>query len=212
MGGVLVDSDGRSSLEGLWAVGEVAASGVHGANRLASNSLLEGLVFGPRAARSVSEVLSPLPALRSAERRRAAEVARGVREAARLPDAIILEIRTLMWNHVGVIRDERGLRTADESLERIGRAMHPEVLGTRRNLLLCARMITRAALVRKESLGSHWRSDARASSAWSGRHSVVTLTPGPTPGIVAELDGDPSRRSYPGSMSPSVESSGVSAL
>ena len=197
MGGVLVDSEGRSSVEGLWAIGEVAASGVHGANRLASNSLLEALVFGPRAARSVGEAFSPLPALGAAERGGAVEVARGVEGAAVLPEAVTLEIRTLLWNHVGVIRDEKGLRTADESLELIEQAMSSRVSGAGGNLLLCARMITRAALVRKESLGSHWRSDARGSEAYSGRHSVVTLTRGTVPHIVAELDAGRDRSSRP---------------
>ena len=78
--------------------------------------------------------------------------------------------------------------------------------------LLCARMITSAALVRKESLGSHWRSDARTSSAWSGRHSVVTLTPGPEPRIVAEFDAERPRRPYPGARThSSTESSSVRA-
>jgi len=211
MGGVLVDSEGRSSLDGLWAVGEVGASGVHGANRLASNSLLEGLVFGPRAARSVGESLRPVPALGAAERRGAAELARGIGGPTGLSDAVTLEIRTLLWNHVGVIRDEAGLRTADEALDRIERRVSSEVPGCRRNLLVCARMITRAALVRKESLGSHWRSDARTTSAWSGRHSVVTLTPGPTPRIVAEFDRERrrSRRPPTASRKPSRESGGV---
>jgi L-aspartate oxidase len=214
MGGVLVDSEGRSSLDGLWAVGEVAASGVHGANRLASNSLLEGLVFGPRAARSVSGVLNPLPALRATERRDAASLARGIGGPAALPEAITLEIRTLLWNYVGVIRDEKGLRTADESLERIERAMSSKFPGTDRNLLLCARMVTRAALVRKESLGSHWRSDARTTSAWAGRHSVVSLTSGPNPRIVAEFDHerDSSRRPHPGPHAWAAGSGSVRAL
>jgi L-aspartate oxidase len=187
MGGVLVDSEGRSSLGGLWAVGEVAASGVHGANRLASNSLLEALVFGPRAARSVAESLHPVPALGAAERREAAELSHGIGAIPGLSEEATLEIRTLMWKHVGVIRDEGSLRAADEALDRIERRCS-DVPRNGRNLLLTARMITRAALVRKESLGSHWRSDARTSSAWSGRHSVVTLTPGPSPQIVAQFD------------------------
>jgi L-aspartate oxidase len=213
MGGVLVDSEGRSSLDGLWAVGEVAASGVHGANRLASNSLLEGLVFGPRAARSVGAALSPVSPFEGAERRSAAELARVIGGPAGLTEAVTREVRTLLWKHVGVIRDERGLRAADESLERIERTVSSEVPWAGRSLLLCARMITRAALVRKESLGSHWRSDAQPT-AWSGRHSVVSLTPGPDARIVAELDRerDPSPRSHPGSRAHPAESGSVRAL
>jgi L-aspartate oxidase len=214
MGGVLVDSEGRSSLAGLWAVGEVAASGVHGANRLASNSLLEGLVFGPRAARSVGASLEPIRPLGAAERRRAVELSRDLGGLAELPEAVTLEIRTVLWNHVGVIRDEKGLRTADEALERIEAAASAKVPVSGRNLLLCARMITRAALVRKESLGSHWRSDGRATSAWSGRHSVVTLTPGPSPRIVAEFDKErnPARWPYAGSATPPTDSRGIKAF
>jgi L-aspartate oxidase len=197
MGGILVDSEGKSSLGGLWAVGEVAASGVHGANRLASNSLLEALVFGPRAARSIAEGLRPLPALGTAELREAAEHSRGIGGLTGLPAAVTLEIRKLMWDQVGVIRDEQSLRAADEALERIERRTSSEVPVSGRSLLLCARMITRAALVRKESLGSHWRSDARSSSAWSGRHSVVTLTRGPSPRVVAEFDQERERSRRP---------------
>ena len=123
MGGVDVDLDGRTSVTGLWAAGEVACTGVHGANRLASNSLLEGLVFGARVARSVGEALAHL---RQARRRRppcrwpSPSPADDANEAA-----VEAEIRGLMWDAVGLVRTGEGLREALARLEALEARLGP---------------------------------------------------------------------------------------
>jgi L-aspartate oxidase len=164
MGGVSTDLYGQSSIPRLYAVGEVARTGVHGANRLASNSLLEGLVFAERVARDLSKntSLAKLPAARKWTvppllDRGAAQVA---------ADAI----RAVMWDHAGIARTARGLRTAQEKLEEIGRRL-PEGATEERNMLQTAELIVQSALTRKESRGGHYRSDyPRAKKTWKGRH------------------------------------------
>ena len=193
MGGVAVDADGRSSLEGLWAVGEVAGSGLHGANRLASNSLLEGLVFGARVARALAR---ELPASREAG---------SVEEGACLPwiptgggtqaipPEVALGIRSLMWKLVGVVRSGTGLTEAVGSLARIERDLPPQLPACGRNLLLTAQMISHAALARRESVGSHHREDGAAQRGPTLRHSVVELLAEAPGGISATLECEPSR-------------------
>ena len=151
MGGIAVDERGRTSLPGLWACGEVAATGAHGANRLASNSLLEALVFGARVAED----------LRS--RASVGRAPRGPRFAALAPggpgDAeLTAAVRRLMWEKVGVVRDEAGLTFAVAELNRLA-ACHPRVVGEARNLLGIGRLLAAAALERRESRGGHYRSD-----------------------------------------------------
>jgi L-aspartate oxidase len=166
MGGVDVDLDGRTSVAGLWAAGEVACTGVHGANRLASNSLLEALVFGARVARSVAEALphlrQPSPALaragRSAEPRDAAG-----------HDAVESEIRGLMWDEVGLVRTGAGIRKALVRLDALAARLPatPAALGS---LLTVARLVATAARARPESRGAHFRADhPLAAPAWRRR-------------------------------------------
>ncbi|MGD9597838.1 MAG: L-aspartate oxidase [Steroidobacteraceae bacterium] len=151
MGGVAVDLDGHTSLRGLWAVGEAACNGVHGANRLASNSLLEAIVFGRRLGALLAR--APLRALPGAGE---LQVAPHAPPAPVAPE----ELRTLMWRAAGVVRDgatlSRGLTTLS-GLER--RVPADDCLGRAR--LLLARRILEAALARQENCGAHWRSDAR---------------------------------------------------
>ena len=165
MAGIAVDGAGRSSLPGLWACGEVTSTGVHGANRLASNSLLEALVFGARVADDLSGVEAP----RLISRRGETEVVwREPGPADRLPrrgtsrripaaDAQD-EIRRVMWRHVGLERDRAGLETALDATAEIGRRLSPRP-SEARNLLTLSRLVTAAALAREESRGSHLRSD-----------------------------------------------------
>ncbi len=165
MGGVAVGSRGRSSAAGLWACGEVASSGAHGANRLASNSLLEAMVFGARVAADLRRNLPPrwhgplgldtTPPVTEADRRRTA--------------AMGAEIRRLLWEKVGLIRDDVGLLGALARLDQFA-AVHPEISGEVANLLTVARLIAAAALHRRESRGSHWRSDyPHQDPAWRRR-------------------------------------------
>lgn len=175
MGGIAVDEHGRSSLPGLWACGEVSATGAHGANRLASNSLLEALVFGARVADDLRSALLASPAISGSDLLRAA--------AARLPvlsapgDAeLTAAVRRRMWEQVGVARDEAGLRSAAAELERLA-ARHPRAAGEARNLLALGRLVTAAALARQESRGGHFRSDhPQADPVWQ-RRLFLTAAP-----------------------------------
>ncbi|HEY9016690.1 MAG TPA: L-aspartate oxidase [Gemmatimonadales bacterium] len=154
MGGIQTDLEGRTTKPGLWAVGEVARTGVHGANRLASNSLLEGLVFADRAGRALarkpgSEESSPT--LPSRE---------GIADsgADRDSEPIRQEMRNLMTADVGVQRSEASLLHAERELERLTRTTPREAWRTH-NQLLVAGLITQAARGRRESRGGHRRTD-----------------------------------------------------
>ena len=165
MGGVAADLDGRSSLPGLWVVGEVARSGVHGANRLASNSLLEATVFGQRAGESV-RATRPAPV----DETRALEAAAvpGPVPAAEVTDPVVTELRRVMDERVGVVRDRAGLAAGIEVVEALATRLEP-VASEVRNMVDAARLIARAALVRTESRGAHFRSDYPAPDpAWVG--------------------------------------------
>jgi len=167
MGGVVTDLAGRSSAPRLYACGEVANTGVHGANRLASNSLLEGLVFAERVARDMAGV-TPLtaepplgtwrvPLLRD---RGAAQVA-------------ATAVRDTMWEHAGIARAESGLRTCLADLDAI-EARLPEGATEEANLVDTGRLIVRSALMRDESRGGHFRSDyPQPERDWAGLHIRV---------------------------------------
>jgi L-aspartate oxidase len=172
MGGVKTDLWGRTSLPGLYAAGETAAAGVHGANRLASNSLLEGLVFGARAGQAMikdapvskrSKAALPGSPVRKPDNSSPTHSAKPAAKAApkQLP-AAFMKIRDLMWRQVGILRNGKDLAAAIEQLcgmelpqsEKVGRIEHEL-----RNLRSLALLIARAALAREESRGSHYRSD-----------------------------------------------------
>ena len=153
MGGIRTDLEGRSTLAGLWAVGEVASTGVHGANRLASNSLLEGLVFADRAGHAladetaVEEAASPPPV--TLRRETGADAA---------CEPIRAAMRELMTASVGVQRSEASLLHAEQELGRLARET-PEDAWRTHNQLLVATLITQAARRRRESRGGHRRLD-----------------------------------------------------
>ena len=172
MGGVKTDVQGRTSLPGLYAAGEVACTGVHGANRLASNSLLEGLVFGALAAETmlaeaplVKDELIALPV--------AAGPAGVTSEAA--TERWIRELRELMWKYAGLLRDADGLGQAKRGLDALAAAM-PKGLFRRaveaRNLHVVAELIVASALGREESRGAHYRNDFPLHDA-VGKHSLM---------------------------------------
>ena len=164
MGGIVTDLAGRSNVARLYAVGEVARTGVHGANRLASNSLLEGLVFAERVARDMV-TLGPA--------REAPAVGRW--EVPVLTDRGAAQVgadavRAVMWEHAGIARTAKGLRAALEQLKEIDRRL-PEGATEEQNLVQTAQLIAEAALMRKESRGGHYRADfPRAKRDWQGRH------------------------------------------
>ena len=165
MGGVESDQWGRTSLPGLFAAGEVACTGVHGANRLASNSLLEGLVFGARAASAMQQ--PPEAAALKSDRVTRPGPEPGVPgHVARPLDSPA--VRDLLWQSVGLFRTQGGLLDAVSALDAAYEAEHsrvaayttPDLEACRRfNLITVASLIARAALRREESRGAHFRED-----------------------------------------------------
>lgn len=159
MGGVRTDLEGRTSIPGLYAAGEVAGTGVHGANRLASNSLLEGLVFGARAGKKMRDGLKT-PARRAGDDPPAAAYSNG---PVPVPiEAAVSEIQELMWKHVGIVRAAPSMKQAIQRLQEIGKQLaHPRTRREHeaRNLQIASLLVTRCALAREESRGAHYRSD-----------------------------------------------------
>jgi L-aspartate oxidase len=170
MGGVRTDVHGRTSLPGLYAAGEVACTGVHGANRLASNSLLEGLVFGALAAEAMLRGRGTREEGREGLR---AEVV-GARDDGDVA-GWVAELRGVMWRDAGLLRDAVGLRRAQDCLaalaRRMPRGMTREGIEAR-NLHAVATLIVTAALARRESRGAHSRNDFPQRDAVA-RHSVM---------------------------------------
>jgi L-aspartate oxidase len=167
MGGVETGLDGRTTLPGLFAAGEAACTGVHGANRLASNSLLEGVVFGARAGRAMT-----------ASRTLPAGVA--TPPASLFPAIAERDLRAIAWNSCGVLRSGPELAAASkrlearrfESLPAPGRAAFEL-----RNMHQVASLIALAALAREESRGGHYRTDFPSKSAPFEKHSRITARP-----------------------------------
>jgi L-aspartate oxidase len=183
MGGVQTDARGRTSLAGLWAAGEVASTGVHGANRLASNSLLEAVVFATRVAEDISGMTSP-----STFPQRASTEPRSSPDAASLS---VRDLRTTMSRHVGVIRNRDGLATALERISCIEREAKSTSL---RNMATAALLVAAAAFARHESRGAHERSDYPRPDPALARRTFLTLAEART--IAAEAIHD-SHRSIP---------------
>ena len=166
MGGVETDQWGRTSIPGLFAAGEVACTGVHGANRLASNSLLEGLVFGARAAIAMQQPAVVVDGQWSVAGGQWAEISGAPTTAHR--SLTTSEVRDLMWKSVGLFRTGDGMRDAVVKLE-AAYVAHRRALNDARaddadawkqfNLVTVARLIARAALRRQESRGAHYRED-----------------------------------------------------
>jgi L-aspartate oxidase len=186
-GGVVTDDEGRTSLPGLLAIGEVASTGLHGANRLASNSLLEGLVFGHRAARALAATPPIEPSA-------AARIPDWDSSGAIPPDEAIVvshtwgEIRRLMWNYVGIVRSDRRLRRAERRIRLIQeeiRDYYWQYLVNRdlielRNLADVAELIIRSASARRESRGLHFTLD----------HPAVDPALDATDTVIRRGDGD----------------------
>ena len=197
MGGVATDGDGHTTLEGLWACGEVACTGVHGANRLASNSLLEGLVFGARVAASIRGGEGSFAS--------AVESPRVLLPAAALPlealGRIRRRVRDIMTLYAGLLRDGKRLAraaaelaTLEAELERRASAGADDSAGTigtpgpandysaivawgeLRNMLLSARLVVHAAERRTESRGAHFRSDYPQTAAGWQHRQVISMT------------------------------------
>ncbi len=169
MGGVLTDTFGRSSLKGLYAAGETACTMIHGANRLASNSLLEGLVFSRRVCEAVKEEVASLPK---------DDEIRVVSERPKIKEPLDVsaledEIKETMTAFVGVTRDEAGLKFAKDKLGEMSRMCDFAIGGIQgfefQNMLTVGALICEAALARRESRGAHFRKDfPLPSDQWRG--------------------------------------------
>jgi L-aspartate oxidase len=176
IGGVRTDLDGRTSLPGLWACGEVAANGVHGANRLASNSLLDGLVFGRRVAVSIAREAPPevLP------RAIVSEVHTAAHGELDLAD-IRSSLRSAMWRNVGIERSGAHLTDVLSMFAFWGRYGMDEVFSTPegwevQNLLTVGLLMTRAALARNESRGTHQRTDVPETDPAQAHHVAWSIS------------------------------------
>ncbi|MBI3824309.1 MAG: L-aspartate oxidase [Planctomycetes bacterium] len=179
IGGVTTDEKGKTSIPGLWAAGEVTSTGLHGANRLASNSLLEGLVFGSACARGAIEAASKMP-----DQVAACGVAITWGSAIAKPPAADIDVaditnslRALMVRNMGIIRDRAGLEEAGHDTAFWCRYVLAREFTQRagwelQNLLTIARLMIHSALAREESRGVHFRSDfPERDEAWK-RHII----------------------------------------
>jgi len=165
MGGVRTDLNGRTSLAGLYAAGETACTGVHGANRLASNSLLEGVVFGARAGRAMRQSDAVRPAAGNVKQ-----------PDAFFPCTTEEQVRGLAWEKCGILRSGEGLAAACKTLE-ADRLVADAEAGLNefclRNIHTVALLIARCALARRESRGAHFRTDFPEKQAAFGKHSII---------------------------------------
>ncbi|MBV9530525.1 MAG: FAD-binding protein, partial [Bradyrhizobium sp.] len=163
MGGIAVDARGRSSIEGLWAGGEVSSTGAHGANRLASNSLLEAVVFAARIAEDITG--SVIPSQRAPGQL-------GLR-ASNMPRRSAQNLRAMMSSHVGVVRNGGQLAEAVQTFAQIERDAGDIGL---RNMATTALLVAASALSRQESRGAHYRTDYPTKEPAPPRRTVTTLS------------------------------------
>jgi len=183
MGGIRTDLWGRTNIEGLYACGEAACNGVHGANRLASNSLLDGLVFGGRIADNFQEVLVPQSLVLSWR-----ELQTGFRlkhTGSMSAAGKLVAVQETMWDLVGILRNSEGLKSAGAKLGRLSSTYDisgplPEAVEAA-NLLTLGNLTTLAASIRTESRGGHFRTDypERDDRDWR-QQIILTLSGGKT--------------------------------
>ncbi len=183
-GGVKVDTSGRSTVRGLYAIGETSCTGLHGANRLASNSLLEGMVFARRAAEAVRDAVPARPAK---------VMAWSSGQATDSDDAIVVslnwdEIRRFMWSYVGIVRSDKRIDRASNRIELLRQEINQYYWDFKinsdmielRNLALVAHLIIESARRRKESRGIHFTLDY-PDKLPDARDTDLQLTQGPPP-------------------------------
>ncbi|WP_048757277.1 FAD-binding protein, partial [Afipia felis] len=164
MGGIAVDGRGRSSIVGLWAAGEVSSTGAHGANRLASNSLLEAVVYAARIADDIRRLHWQAPD----------PIASAAKEHSSAPEKDLeARLRKTMSTHVGVIRDADGLAKAIRVFGEIKATSESIAL---RNMATTALLVATSAYVREESRGAHFRSDFPKANPDFARRTMTTLS------------------------------------
>lgn len=187
MGGVMVDTYGRTTVPGLYAVGEVACTGVHGANRLASNSLLEGLVYGVRIADFLVTEHEETNIAQAIQSRQEVIICKNLQKDIRssgiaderTAQSIRGELREIMWQYVSLCRDEQGLVVARQRIQTLYQSMTTSSSEPTRqeletlNMLRVAELIIAAALQRQESRGSHWRLDYQQTDERLATHHFV---------------------------------------
>jgi L-aspartate oxidase len=178
MGGVRTDLCGATSLPGLFAAGEVACTGVHGANRLASNSLLEGLVYGARAGRAMAERFHSAHTHAAAGNCNSNHTQPRPEPDTRAAEELIHEVQELMWREVGIVRMGQNLRKAIQRLEDLRPRLQDPTCRRcceARNIHQTGLLIAKAALARLESRGAHYRMDYPAHDDVKFlKHSVIT--------------------------------------
>jgi len=162
MGGIAVDKQGRTSIKGLWAGGEVSSTGAHGANRLASNSLLEAVVYAARIAEDIDGQTFSAPRLTRLI----------VPENTAMPATAEADLRTMMSSHVGVIRDGDHLADAIRTFASLEQAAANTAL---RNMATTALIVAASAWARRESRGAHFRSDYPAEDPAQKKRTMTTL-------------------------------------
>jgi L-aspartate oxidase len=166
MGGIDADANGRTTVPALWAVGECSSTGAHGANRLASNSLLEGLVFGARVAADVVDAqVDPVGELRAPK------------EAFDLPlvaGPALEDLRQIMWDRAGLVRTGSGLWEARNHLLGLDSVLRRTIAG--RVAVELALMVILAALRRSESRGGHYRADYPESDPMQEHRTLIDPT------------------------------------
>jgi len=178
IGGITVGPDGRTSLPNLWAAGEVTSSGLHGANRLASNSLIEGLVYGAICGRNAAAAARLMPTTLQAMALSYAAPVDAPTEPLDVAD-VTNALRALMVRKMGIVRDRARLDEAKHDVEFwcryvLAREFHDRGGWELQNLLTMARLMIDAAIAREESRGTHFRSDfpERDDVHWSGKHTT----------------------------------------
>ena len=183
MGGIRTDLNGRSTVPGLYAAGEVACTGVHGANRLASNSLLEGLVFGARAGEAAASdnLEFQISNFRSEDR------AAVTKQNEPIATAVKKRVKRVMWERVGILRDEVSLRRAIAEFEQIERS---NLSTSSRNFVTLALLVARAALWREESRGGHFRSDFPEQREEWRVHSIQSIARPLSPAVTIDAGSD----------------------
>ncbi len=176
MGGIKTDEWGKTRIEGFYAVGEAACNGIHGANRLASNSLLEGLVFGKRIGRQIAENLDDIKKLSGIKPKISVHKERLNKEL----DVTLLvnKLQALMNKNVGIVRNEKRLSEAMASLTEMQEDLrevqvnHTNMMQLK-NMVLLSSMVVKAGLMRKESRGAHFRSDYPATDDQNWIKNIV---------------------------------------